>query len=284
MKLHIKKGMLALFIYPFSIGLAFGARILCLHILAALFKAWNLAEATMPYAPLWAQRLALLSGEIADGCFLVFLLAPLMAYAGRGSGHKKKWLFFSPFAGACLSMFTVGAFLLFGSVRMPEIRTFPFAGAFFLYAFMDLCAVAACAYVCRKTPFKIFPEKTYLRLALSVILQAACMITAKGSLSPVLIVNACLGGCILFVLFEKSESALNEILFLFAFRFITRFVFGFPDLGGAYPVSEPLLTGAMGGVSHSVLLTLYLSAACAFIYLREFRARSIQKGKGHVSA
>lgn len=283
MKPNIKKGLLALFIYPMSLFLAFGARILCLHILGALFKAWNLTEVTLPYAPLWAQRLTMLSGDIADGCFLVFLLAPLMVYAGRGSGHKKKWLFLSPLAGACLSIVTVGAFLLFGSARMPNKRIFPFAGAFFLYAFMDFCAAAACAYVCRKTPFKMMPEKTHIRLGLSVALQAVCMIAAKGSLSLVFVINACLTGLILFVLFEKNQSALNEILLVFVFRIFTRFVFGYPDLGGAYPVSEPLLTGAMTGATHSLLFTIYLMFVCVLIASRRLCPRPILKGDRHVS-
>lgn len=283
MKPNVKKGLLALFVYPASLFLAFGARILCLHIMGALFKAWNLTETTMPYAPLWAQRLTLLSGEIADGCFLVFLLALLMAYGGWGRRQSRKWLFISPLAGVCLSVITVGAFLIFGSARMPKIRTFPFAGAFFLYVIIDFCAAAACAYVCRKTPFKMFPKKTYLRLVLSIILQAACMIAAAGSLSPVFVINACLAGCILFVLFEKSGSILNEILLIFAFRFFTRFVFGYPDLGGAYPVSEPLLTGAMSGVSHSLLFTVYLIIACVLIAAHRFRPRPILKGDKHVS-
>lgn len=284
MKPIVKKRMTALFIYPFSLLSAFGARILCLHVLGALFKAWNLTETTLPYAPLWAQRLTLISGEIADGCFLVFLLAPLVVYAGRASGGKRKTLFLYPLAGACLSILTVGAFLLFGSARMPKIRTFPFAGASFLYAFMDLCAVTACAYVCRSTPYKMFPRKTHLRLVVSVALQVVCMIVSRSSLSPVFIINACLSGLILFVLFERNGSVVNEILLLFSFRFFSRFVFGYPDLGGAYPVSEPLLTGAMSGVSHSLLLTLYLSVVCVLIAVRLFRQRPILKGDRHVSA
>ena len=76
---------------------------------------------------------------------------------------------------------------------------------------------------------------------------------------------------------------LKLILFVFSLRFTVRFLFGYPDLGGAYPVSEPLFTGDAGGLSHSLLLTVCLfSVSCALI-TRFILARRIPKGVSHVS-
>lgn len=270
----------AVFIYPASVCLAFAARLLTLHILGMLFKAWNLTGDTLPFAPVWAQRLAAMSGAVSDLHFLVFLVLPLFLYAKRAR-FQKKHLLYAVF-GMLLSALTVGTLLLTGSARMGKIRLFPYAGDAALSFLTDCFSVAACAYIARKTPEKIFPKHAFIRLMLSVGLQAAYWILSKHSLSPVLIVNACLSGLILHALHEETNSVLPEILFLSAFRFLTRFAFGYPDLGGAYPVSEPALTGAAGGLSHSVLITVFLSAAAVYIWVRRFRARSLPKGENHV--
>ncbi len=280
MKLSAKKRFISLLILPLSVLLGFGARLLCLHALSALFKAWNLTETTFSYAPLYAQRLAELSGNIADVCFLVFFTLPLFVYAGSFRVHFGKRHFVFPAAGILLSVLTVGVFLLAGSARMPKIRVYPIFTAALLYALSDVLSVTACAYLARKTPSKMFPSFRSFRFILSAVLTAVFWMAAKNSLSPILILNACISGVLLFILFEKTKSVLPEILFLFTFRLFTRFVFGFPDLGGAYPVSEPLLTGAMNGVSHSVLLSIYLFIVlmCHF-----FHAKKRRKGESNVS-
>ncbi len=281
MKPSAKHILISIFILPSSVLLGLGARILSLYILGALFKAWNLTEVTLPYAPLWAQRLTGLSGNIADVCFLVFFTLPLMLYAGdlRMRFQKKHFLF--PLLGILLSVLTVGVFLLTGSARMPQIRTYPFFPAALLYAFSDLLSAAACAYLARRAPGKAFPKSVYVRLILSVFLTAAFWMLSKAVFSPVLLLNACLSGVLLFLLSEKTKSVLPEILLIFAFRFFTRFVFGYPDVGGAYPVSEPLLTGAMNGVPHSVLLSFYLFILLLYYF---FRTKNPGKGDSHVSS
>lgn len=280
MKPGVKKLLTSILILPLSLLLGFGARILSLHILGALFKAWNLTEVTLPYAPVWAQRLTGLSGNIADVCFLIFFTLPLILYAEKAHVRFQKKHFIFPLSGILLSVLTVGAFLLTGSARMPKSRTFPVFSLSLLYAFTDFLSVTACAFLARKVPAKMFEKSVSARLMLSVLFTAAFWTLSKNSFSPVLILNACLAGILLFRLFEREKHVLPEILLLFTFRLFTRFVFGFPDAGGAYPVSEPLLTGAMKGVSHSVLLSLYLLILLLYHFLR---AKNAWKGDRHVS-
>lgn len=282
MKICTKKILSSFLILPLSILLAFCARILSLHVLSTLFKAINLTEITLPYAPLWAQRLAAVSGSIADFLFLLVLVIPMILYCGKaGKGQKKLYLYMA--SGLLFGAFLMSVLLLTGSVRMSKVRTFPFPGAFALYVLTDLFSASACAYLCRCVPGKTFGKNPRIRLILSIALQAAYWMPAKSSLSPVLIINSCLLGFLLFLLYEKRGSVLPEILFVFSLRFTVRFLFGYPDLGGAYPVSEPLFTGDAGGLSHSLLLTVcLLSVSCALI-TRFILARRIPKGVSHVS-
>ncbi len=283
MKPTAKKFLVNVLILPAAFLSAFSARILSLAILGALFKAWNLTDATFAYAPVWAQRIASMAGNIADVSFLVFLTLPLFVYCGKRSLRFQKSFLRYPLFGILLSFLTVGVFLLFKSVRMPKIRVFPFLGASVLFALTDLLSVSACAYLARQIPGKIIKNSASLRLVLSILLQTIFWILSKSSVSVPLIINAGLSGVLLFFLNQKTESMLPEIFLVFSFRFATRFLFGFPDLGGAYPVSEHWLTGAANGVSHSLLLSLYLFAILIVILIGAFRARTKQKGESHVS-
>lgn len=280
MKPGAKKLLVSVLIIPLAVILGFGARILCLHALSALFEAWNLTETTFAYAPRCAQRLAELSGNIADACFLLFFTLPLIAYAGNFRVRFLKTYFVFPAVGILLSLLTVGIFLLTGSARMPKIRSFPFFSAALVYALTDLLSVTACAYLARKVPAKIFSDARTVRFILSVIFTAVFWMLSKNSPDSVFILNACLSGILLFILFEKTKGVLPEISLIFTFRLFTRFVFGFPDLGGAYPVSEPLLTGTVNGVSHSALLSICLLIVLSYHF---FRAKNPRKGESHVS-
>ncbi|MBR3927909.1 MAG: hypothetical protein IKJ65_02770 [Clostridia bacterium] len=283
MKPGAKKMFLNALIFPASVLSAFLARILCFHILGALFEAWNLTDLTISYAPLWAQRLASLSGDIADLSFLIFLaLSSLLISKNMRVRFSIAHLIY-PAIGIALSALTVGALLLIGSARMPKIRVFPFFGAFVVYVLTDFFAIAALACLARKLPGRIFSKTPIARACLSVLIQAAFWAFSKNSLSAVLIANACLLGLLLSFLHEKTKSVLPEILIVCSFRFFTRFVFGFPDLGGAYPVSEPLLTGAAEGASNSLLLSAYLIAILVFIFCRFLLSRRGRKGESYVS-
>lgn len=280
MTANAKKLLSSVLVLPASILLGLGAKVLSLFVSGALFKAWNLTESTLPYAPLWAQRFAALTGNIANLCFLIFFSLPLLLFSGSPRLRFQKNDLLFPLSGMLLSVLTTGVFLLTGSIRMPKARVFPYFGAFVLFALTDLFSATACALLSRKTPRKMFEKRKTLRLILSVLLGTAFGIYSENSFSPVFLLNACLSGILLFILFEKTKSALPEILLLFTFRFFTRFVFGYPDLGGAYPVSEPLLTGGANGVSHSLLLSFYL---LILILLFFFHTNKIKKGDSHVS-
>ena len=280
MTLNAKKLLSSFLVFPASVLLGLGAKILFLFVSGALFEAWNLTESTLPYAPLWAQRRSALNGSISDLCFLIFFSLPLFLFSGKPSARfqKKDWLY--PIFGILLSSLTLGVLLLAGSVRMPNVRTFPFFAAFVLFALTDLFRGIACALLSRKMPRKMFEKRKTIRMILSVLLGTAFGISLESSLSPVFLLNLCLSGVLLFILFEKTKSVLPEILLLFTFRFFTRFIFGFPDLGGAYPVSEPLLTGGSLGISHSLLLSVYLFGLNLINF---FRMSKIKKGDSHVS-
>lgn len=280
MKIRNKTLLTSVFLLPFSAFLGLGARVLSLHLFALLFKVWNLTEATFAYAPVRIQRLAGLTGSISDLCFLIFFSIPLVLYTKNlRMRFRKKHLVFAA-SGVLLSILTVGVFLIAGSARMPKRIVLPGLSAFLTTALTDFFSVFALAHLARKAPRKMFEKNQPVRLILSILLEAVFWVVSQKSLSPVFLLNACLSGFLLFILLNRTDSILPEILLLFSFRFFTRFIFGFPDLGGAYPVSEPLLTGGAGGVSHSVLLSFYLVILAVYAFFRMYKFR---KGDSHVS-
>ena len=269
-KLPVKTAGAIAFLLAPAVGFLF--RFLSYWALGALYRAWNLTSATLPYAPMWAKSLVSVTDAISACFFLAGVWAVLGIFRKKHPGAKAKKLWLYPLAGALLSVFTVGLFLLTGSARMTESRTHYHIVQAITLLLMDCLAPAAYAWFLRRTPDQALGGRLpVFRFLLSALGQAGIFVLAEG-FSPVSFVNALLLGVCLFVLSEKTKSVLPEIGIVSVFRLFTRFVFGYPDLGGAYPVSEGWLTGADQGVAHSLLLTFYLILAIAVYIARTKRA------------
>lgn len=267
------RGAIALVLAP---ALGFLFRLFSYWALGALFKAWNLSEAALPYAPAWAQSLVSLTDAIADCFFLIGALLPLFALTREKKRTPVKRLWIYPAFGALLSVLTVGIFLLIGSARMPERRAFYHFTQALVLILMEALSIVVYAYFLRRAPMHALSGKLpLLRLILSALGQAGICVLAKG-FSPVSAVNALFTGACLFILFEKTKSVLPESMLVFSFRLFTRFIFGYPDLGGAYPVSEAWLTGGNAGTADSLLLTFYLFLFIALYIFRTHRAKGVK--------
>lgn len=279
--------LLKLLIIPLSIALGFLFKITVFHLLSALFKAWNISQATYAYAPGWAQSLLSLSDVVIELGFLFGLCLPVSLFAGKylAPGRMRRLLYY-PALGVLLSVLTVGVFLLVKSARMPESRVYFTPVVFAIFLFYDLFSSASGALLLRAAPERMLSGRlSLLKSGVSVYGQAALCLLLVSPLSPAFVLNALLSGVVLFLLFQKTGSVFPEIALTFSCRFFTRFVFGYPDLGGAYPVSESWLTGAQEGIMHSALLTFYL-ALIVIIHLvitdRSQKARAVAKGDRHV--
>ena len=260
-----------------ALAAAFSGRVGTYAVLAALFKAWNVNAVTYAYAPVWAQRMADLSGEIADCAALTVGLIALL--------FLRKWLLrrdekvsvqnalISCASGALLACALIGALFLIGSVRFPHIRAFNGSCALItlfregLFAMFIACILRG-TLTRAADDLKLPRAKIVCACVLSALGEVALFVIAFGT-SVMAVVNAALIGVILYSVYKYSGSWISELMLTASFRMVSRVGFGYPDLGGAYPVSDMWLTGeTAGGLEAGGVLLILMTALAAVLLLR----------------
>lgn len=269
-------------------------RVFALWGLAQCFSAWNLNAKTLAYAPVWAQNVAALSGEIADIFALFLALATgfglaralklypprsesdnlfLLRCAGifKGKNSAARTLLFLAL-GAALSLVLIGLMLAFGSVRIPHaFGILRVETPVFLLRDALLCACLAL--LSRVLISPVFRNEPAFAAA-SAALQTAFSALLLGKWNLTLFLTAGMFGLVFACLYRAQSTCVPEIAFAFAFRAAARRIFGFPNQGGVYPVSENWLTGAeAGGLEGSGALLIVLAAALLSLLILRIRRR-----------
>lgn len=239
-------------------------------LLAQLLQALNVTGETAAYAPAWARALYEGANRLSLLSFFVSACVLLCIGTQKSAFSVQQLLAF--FAGAAVCALMLAALLLAGSMRFSESavrRTLPETILTELnYGF----CFAFTALLLRKHPGKC--KSRTLRLSISALGESAILFLGF-SLSIAAAVNGLMLGILLFFVYERQKSIHSEILFLSAFRLTESVVFASPDLGGAYPVSENLLTGGNAGLFASGILMLLLAACIAagiFAHVRKKHA------------
>lgn len=249
--------------------LFFAARVGALWALSALFEAWNLNARTYAYAPAWARQIADLAGDIADATGLIAGSVALIFLIPRREKAGARRLAASLATGAALGGGLLAILLAAGSVYLAHWPTFAVAPAGLallseaaLWLGAALWLRGALAPLCRGA------GKWAAGLA-SAMGQAALFLLMRGACNATLVLTGLLTGALFFLLAERTGSALCEAALCLGFRLAERVVWRYPDLGWAYPVSEPWLTGEnAGGLMGSGLFLLCLLLLAGSMVLR----------------
>lgn len=263
MKKYPIKTVSSFAIMPCGIAVFFLSRMGAYRLLTYLFSSWNVTYETYAYAPAWARTLADVSSAIPDmlACAVSILCTILIFRLTKKKlpkAGRMKQTGISLCAGAGLAAALLGILLLTDSIRMPFARAWrPAQTACTLLSEALLCAWAAL--LLRGT----LPVKKIgiLALALSAVLEMLLCAWLYGKFEPVLMLNAALFGVAAVHMLAWGEGFLPEAAFAFGFRAVERIIFGYPDLGGAYWVSETFLTGASDGLEAGAALSILTALA-----------------------
>ena len=257
-------------ILTFLIGLAvwLGTRALAFPAMARIFQIWNLNADTYAYAPAWARFVADRSGEIID-IFALAVAVVVLIVLTRPKGAHVRVLSAALLAGAAAAALPLAILLFAGSARFPaNYALYAPAAAVILVREALFCAFSAL--LIRQTVVGALADRHIAACAVSAVLQAALFIFELGKIDVTLLINGLLIGAAFSDLFLKTRSPFPEAAFAFAFRAISRVAFGYPNLGGAYVVSEEWLAGfSVGSLEGAGLITVL----AAFLYAAGFAGK-----------
>ena len=248
-----------------------GARAIAFPALAKLFAAWNLNEVTYVYVPAWARFVADRSGEIIDIFALTAAVAAFLAFL-RPQRPQIRPLVSAFCAGAAAAVVPMGILLLAGCVRLPAARDFS-APAMCVFLVREALYCLFAALWIRQIVVSALQRHPGIAIALCGVLQAALLVFDAGIANATIFVNGVLIGAAFAIWYRKTRSPFPEAAFSFAFLAVSRVAFGFPDLGGAYVVSEEWLSGfGVGSLEGAGLMTILLAAGyLAAIFLPKIR-------------
>ena len=218
----------------------------------------NITAQTAALAPSWAAWMYVNAEGLKNLSFL--LPAGILMNLSRKTAPPKATklhLLFAP-AGIISASILLSILLVSGSIRLTAVRVYYSPAAALGYAFQVVLEAAVVSGLLRKKTAAL--SSVRLRYAISVLGQAALTLIARRCIVITHLLNAALLGWLTQRLFEKTKSTLPEILFLSMFRFTQAVLFGYPDLGGAYAVSEIWLTGAELGLGGAGITLIFLSA------------------------
>ena len=250
----------------------YAGRVLGLYLIGGIFSHNGVNADNLANASEWIGYLAENADAIANLCALMCGVCACLflkdMFSKRTEGFKLKYVYLLPL-GAVPGYMLVNLLKSADEIRMPLTRSFgnPIAWAnLILFCCLNALLMRSCVCEGLKTAF----SKSFA-IGASALAEAAFLpYICYGSFSALLVINGLLLGGLMGYVYFKTGSVLPEIFICTGFTLGHRLLGGYPD-GGAYYVSNNIITGGEVGITGSVTLTLLIAIACALIAYGERR-------------